>query len=151
LVLKRVACPGSRTAGQPHLRPGGSQVGHTDLLVSVVIGACPLRLAAGPVRRRHRIPVIRDRDAAKAARSGRRAGHASSAAPRFGLHHRQSHALAGRPVPQFQQRQGGRGVGTDLLAARPGLVLIRVGTHAVRGAFPMSSAATCSPSVPGCL
>jgi DNA-binding CsgD family transcriptional regulator len=63
LVLKRVACPGSRTAGQPHLRPDGSQVGHADLLVSLVVGACPLRLAARPVRRRHRIPVIRDRDA----------------------------------------------------------------------------------------
>ena len=61
--LKRVACPGSRTAGQPHLRPDGSQVGHADLLVSVVVGACPLRLAVRPVRRRHRIPVIRDQDA----------------------------------------------------------------------------------------
>jgi hypothetical protein len=53
--------------------------------VSVVIGTCPLRLAAGRVRRRHPILVIRDRGAAKAARSGRRGGYASSAALRFGL------------------------------------------------------------------
>jgi hypothetical protein len=64
---------------------GSGQVGHADLLVSVVIGACPFRLAAGRVRRRHPILVIRDRGAAKAARSGRRGGHASSAALRFGL------------------------------------------------------------------
>ena len=44
---------------------------------------------------------------------------------RGGLHHHQGHALADQPVPQFQQRRGQRGAGADLLAARPGLVLVR--------------------------
>ena len=44
---------------------------------------------------------------------------------RGGLHHHQGHALADQPVPQFQQRRGQRGVGADLLAARPGLALMR--------------------------
>jgi hypothetical protein len=51
----------------------------------VVIGTCHSRLAAERVRCRHLIHVIRDQGVAKIARSGRRAGHASSAALRFGL------------------------------------------------------------------